>query len=229
MLETQTIDFTQPVPLFPLPRCVLLPHASIPLHIFEPRYRQMTRDALESRGLIAMALFDGEDWKRQYHDAPPIREHVCVGYIARHDRMDDGRYHMLLQGLCRARLGRELAHEPYRVAMLEPTEPRPPMEIDLADIRWRLERLLDDPLLKGLACVSAIHNWLSHEIPTATLIDLATMTVCRDIEQRYGMLAEPDALIRAHRLEEIFEDTRRTVAIAERHRPPEHADHVYVN
>ena len=55
MSHTLTIDFNKPIALFPLPGCVLLPHNATPLHIFEPRYRAMTSDALDTTGLIAMA------------------------------------------------------------------------------------------------------------------------------------------------------------------------------
>ena len=54
MAQTVTIDFSQPVPLFPLPGCMLLPHATVPLHIFESRYRDMVGDVLDGAGLIAM-------------------------------------------------------------------------------------------------------------------------------------------------------------------------------
>ena len=217
MGETLTIDFSKPLPLFPLPNCVLLPHATIPLHIFEPRYRQMTKDALDSRGLIAVATFEGDDWKTDYENNPPLRPFVCVGYIVRHDRLADGRYNMLLQGICRARITGEVPYEPYRLALVEPAEVFQSMEIDLTDQRDRLEDLLGDPLLKQLSCVSAIHNWLSKEIPTNVLVDLAIMTVCDDVDRRYAMLSETNAGSRAAWLEHNLRQTRRTLALATRH------------
>ncbi len=229
MLETHTIDFGKPIPVFPLPRCVLLPHTTIPIHIFEPRYRRMAHDALNSRGLIAMALFDGDGSNRVPDPCPPVREHVCIGYVIRHEALRDGRYNLLLQGVCRARIQAEVPSKPYRSALLAPTEGRPPLEIDLTDCRRRIENLLSDPLLKGLASVSAIHNWLNAEIPTAALVDLAAMAVCCDLDQRYAMLAEPDAIVRAARLEELLCNTRRTLALAERFRPSQPVDHVYLN
>ncbi len=211
-----SIDFTQPISLFPLPNCVLLPHATIPLHIFEPRYRAMTNDALDSRGLIAMACFDGNTWKRDYQGAPPIRPHVCVGYLVRHERLTDGRYNILLQGVCRARIVDELPHDPYRIARLEPIEQPAGMEMDLEQQRACIESLLSDPLLKSLASVSAIHNWLDKEIPTAALVDLSVMTVCDDTEHRYEMLREPDPGLRAQWLCGYLTRTRQTLATAKR-------------
>lgn len=224
MSDSVTIDFNLPVPLFPLPNCVMLPHATVPLHIFEPRYRAMLKDVLDSRGLIAMATFEGDDWKEHYEGSPPVRPCVCVGYVVKHDQLADGRYNLLLQGLCRARIAREVRSDPYRQAMLRPMESGQSMDIDLSDQRERIESLLNDPLLKELASVSAIHNWLSGEIPTAALVDLSIMTVCPEVEDRYAMLAEPDAQARARWLERYLRQTRRTLETAERFKPVEQPD-----
>ena len=229
MSETLTIDFRQPIPLFPLPNCVLLPHATIPLHIFEPRYRKMTNDALDSRGLIAMATFEGEVWKGDYEGSPKLRPHVCVGYIVRHQRLEDGRINMLLQGACRAKIIEEIPHHPYRHALLEPLERETPMEIDLAEHRTRLEELLNDPLLKELASIAAVQNWISREIPTNALIDLTTMTACDDVNDRYAMLAESNAENRATWLEHWLRMTRQTLRTAKKFEPPNLADRINVN
>jgi len=229
MAEKLTIDFGNPLPLFPLPRCVLLPHATIPLHIFEERYKQMVNDVLDSHGIIAMAFFDRTAGDHSGGVCPPLRTHVCVGYVVRHDRLPSGRYNLLLQGVCRAAIRREVSQTPYRTALLEPVGPHAPIEADLSSHREALERLLGDPLLKQLASVSAIHNWLSDEIPTPALIDLAIMTICSNVEQRYAMLAESNAINRADWLERMLQDTRHTLVTAERFRQEMSADGVHLN
>ncbi len=229
MSESLTIDFRQPVPLFPLPSCVLLPWATVPLHIFEPRYRKMTSDALDSRGLIAMAMFEGDNWRKDYEGNPDIRPVVCVGYIVRHERLPDGRFNILLQGACRARVVRETPVKLYRQAFLEPLETTPPMEIDLADERERLECLLNDPMLQQLSSVAAVRNWVSREIPTAALIDLATMAVCEDSDQRYELLSESVTQVRAHWLERWLRTTRRTLSLAGKFEPPQTSDQINFN
>jgi len=229
MSNLLTIDFAKALPIFPLPNCVLLPHATIPLHIFEPRYRVMVADVLDDRRLIAMATFQGEAWKLNYKGNPPVRQTVCVGYIVRHNELEDGRYNILLQGVCRARVAQEVPNEPYRKAMLEPVETDAPMEIDMDERRGRLESLLGDPLLQQLASVSAIQNWLSGEIPTAVLVDLAIMTMCDDTESRYAMLSESRAGVRADWLEGLLGQTRRTLRIAERFGTGQSSDGVNLN
>lgn len=229
MSESLTIDFSQPIPLFPLGTTVLLPHATVPLHVFEPRYRVMVAEALAGPGLIAMATFKGDAWKEDYEGKPPVHEHVCVGYILRHERLPDGRYYLFLQGVCRARIVEELPNEPYRLALLEPTEPQPAMDIDLEDERQQLEGLFRDDLLGQLASVAAIRNWLSREIPTAALIDLSILAMVNRPNERYAMLAEPDVHQRAHWLEHHLRDTRRTLQIANRFGPSRTDDGVNLN
>ncbi len=217
MAQSLTIDFSKPVPLFPLANCALLPHATIPLHVFEPRYQAMTADALDTTGLVAMATFKGDDWKLNYEGNPPVHDHVCVGLILRHDRLADGRYNILLQGVCRARVRDELPSDPYRVALLEPTEREAAMEIDLEHQREHIEALLVDPLMEQLASVKAIRNWMSREIPTPALIDLSILALVHDTADRYRMLAEANAEARARFLEGFLESTRRTLRIANRY------------
>lgn len=227
MPEPLSIDFASPIPLFPLGECVLLPHATVPLHIFEPRYRAMMEDVLDGQGVLAMATFEGDDWKQDYEGRPALREYVCVGRVVRHERLPDGRFNVLVQGVVRARIEREVAEaegegegggeRDYREAVLEPTELHQPLEIDLEEGRARLEALLSDPGLEQLASVAAIRRWLSRDVSSLTMIDLAILTLSNSGEQRYHMLAEHDAEERLAWLERFLKQMRRTVRLADRH------------
>jgi Lon protease-like protein len=105
--------------LFPLPNFVLFPCVIHPLHIFEPRYRQMTADALAGDRLIAMALLR-PGWEQDYEGSPAIHPVICLGRIVSAQRLDDGRYNLLLQGLARARVVEEVQNDRlYRVAQAE--------------------------------------------------------------------------------------------------------------
>src|SRR5580658_9803631 len=88
-------------PLFPLPGLVHLPGAHLPLHIFEPRYRLMVKDALEGARLIAMAtILPG--FEPEHDGSPPIEPWVGVGRIVGHQQLPDGRSNILLEGIARA-------------------------------------------------------------------------------------------------------------------------------
>ncbi|MEM6260593.1 MAG: LON peptidase substrate-binding domain-containing protein [Planctomycetota bacterium] len=215
MPHTLTVDFSKPIRLFPLASCILLPHATVPLHIFEQRYRAMTKDALDSDGLIAMATFDGDAYQHDYEGTPPIRPVVCVGYIVHHERLYDGRYNMLLQGIARAAVKEEqdLNEAGYRSAILQPTEPSV-MELDLEEQRQTLDALLQDEHLDQLASIRNIRSWLSPDLSTPVIIDLACHAISRDSEQRYASLAEPSVFERYQHLQHQLLQTRKTLALA---------------
>ena len=78
------------LPLFPLPNVVLFPDVCLPLHIFEPRYRQMLAHALHGDRLIGMVLLKPGD-AADYDGQPPVYEIGCAGLITFAERLDDGR------------------------------------------------------------------------------------------------------------------------------------------
>lgn len=105
--------------LFPLPDVVFFPNSLLPLHIFEPRYREMARDALSGDRLIGMALLK-PGWQDTYEGSPPIFKTVCMGEIIHAEKLPDGRYNLVLHGHCRAKIVRELpTDKPYRTAEIE--------------------------------------------------------------------------------------------------------------
>jgi Lon protease-like protein len=91
------------VPVFPLAGALLFPRSQLPLHIFEPRYRAMTRDALAGDRLIAMVQ------PKDNQEPPGLFEIGCLGRIGSCEELDDGRFNLVLEGLCRVRIAREAA------------------------------------------------------------------------------------------------------------------------
>jgi Lon protease-like protein len=105
--------------LFPLPNVVLYPHVLQPLHIFEPRYRQMVADALEDERLLALALLQ-PGWETATAADPALHPMVCLGRITAEERLESGHYHLILQGLQRAVITEEVeTDQPYRTARLK--------------------------------------------------------------------------------------------------------------
>jgi Lon protease-like protein len=104
-------------PIFPLSNVVLFPDARLPLHIFEPRYREMTADSLAADRTIGMVLLVDEESEA---DPPAIYEVGCMGVITEWNRLPDGRYHLILEGRRRFRILNEPeSSKPYRSAVTE--------------------------------------------------------------------------------------------------------------
>jgi len=209
------------MPLFPLD-IVVLPQQIQPLHIFEPRYKQMVDRALDGAGQIAMAIFDGDDWKSEYHGSPPIKPAVCIGQIVQHERLPSGEYNILLQGVCRAQVMEE--SEPdgdrlYREANLRPLDlfKEPP---SLPGTRERLIHHFTDTALQQLtACEWLLERLRNDDIPVTALLELISFTVLLDKATRYSLLAEPDIERRAEIIDEQLVTLDRMLRQAESQRP----------
>lgn len=106
------------IPLFPLPNLVFFPQTYVPLHIFEPRYRKMVRDASKAHRMIGLVLLK-EGWETDYEGDPPIFPIGCVGRMITVQSLPDGRFNILLQGLCRFEVQTELEAVPYRRGQIE--------------------------------------------------------------------------------------------------------------
>jgi uncharacterized protein len=132
------------LPLFPLPNVVLFPNVFLPLHIFEPRYREMVADAVASDRMLGMVLLR-PGWQRDYEGRPPIYPIGCSGVMTHVERMADGRYNLVLRGLERFRVVQEDHEKSYRRAIVEPLAEAVPTADDrqvLRNCRAKLESLL---------------------------------------------------------------------------------------
>ena len=145
-------DLPPIIPLFPLPNLVLFPGVSVPLRIFEPRYREMIADVSESHGIVGMALLKGE-WQEQYYGHPDMFEIGCAGKISALQKLPDGRYNIVLEGLNEFRLGREIRDRSYRQAEVEWIEIAPAdRECDeetIEGLREMLFSYLGEPALEA--------------------------------------------------------------------------------
>jgi Lon protease-like protein len=105
------------IPIFPLPNVVFFPRMSLPLHIFEPRYRAMVRDAVRGARLIGIVLLRA-DWEQDYGGSPGVFGVGTVGELVRSDELPDGRFDIVLRGVREFVIHRELARAPYREAVV---------------------------------------------------------------------------------------------------------------
>lgn len=209
------------VPLFPLLNVVLFPGAILPLHIFERRYRAMSADALglkcsrtcagpmDGRKLVCMCrIKPGHD---PMNDQPPVFDVACVGHIVHHEKLADGRYNLLLQGLCRVKLGCEHPlgeagdRKPYRRADLHPIASQKAFEIDVADARQKMKSLCRRPPIEGTPVGKQLERLFCSEVPTVQLGDVLTFDVIEDVEERQRLLEETDERRRVEHLVALLE------------------------
>jgi ATP-dependent Lon protease len=103
------MELPQEVPVMTLPSATLFPQALLPLYVFEPRYRQMLRDALHAHRMFTVAM----------QKPGRVREAPCsvagLGLIRVSVRHNDGTSHLILQGLSRVELAEVVQSRPYRV------------------------------------------------------------------------------------------------------------------
>ncbi len=205
------------VPVFPLPGVVLFPRQILPLHIFEPRYRQMVRDVLAGARLMAIALLKPGFEEQYFTKHAPVHSVVCVGKIVRHEPLEDGKCNILLHGAVRAEIIEECCERPYRrarVRVLETSCSR--AEPELALLRAALRSAVAD-------CVS-IEAGLCHEyielfdsgLPIGELADVLASGMPVDGELRQCLLAETDDAARAGMLREQIETLVKVARTARR-------------
>lgn len=113
------------LPLFPLPNLVFFPRTRLPLHVFEPRYRQMVKDAVASDQRFGIVLLR-PGWEADYFGTPAIYTCGTLGTIEQAVPLDDGRFNILVRGDVRFRIMDEVSQEPYRLAkvILQPEQER---------------------------------------------------------------------------------------------------------
>ena len=151
------------VPIFPLPTVVFFPQTYLPLHIFEPRYREMIQEASTNGQCLGMALLK-DGWEDQYEDAPPIYSIGCVGRIISSHKLSDGRYNIVLQGLHRCTYQEQAVMTNYRQARITPHIPEASTSLT-SEIRRHLEQTAQEYLTSKKA------NELCDIIGSATLTD----------------------------------------------------------
>ncbi len=145
------------LPIFPLPNVVLFPNVFLPLHIFEPRYREMVADALKEDRMIGMVLLR-PGWQRDYEGRPPVYSIGCSGVITHVDRLDDGRYNIVLRGMERFRILEEddrLSYRRARIEQLPDVACRSEDVSAIRNLRAKLDALLAPALERSLADIAS--------------------------------------------------------------------------
>jgi uncharacterized protein len=194
------------VPIFPLPGAILFPRSQLPLHIFEPRYRDMVRDAIDGGGQIAMI----QPQRLDDDNEAPLFAVGCVGELVGVEELEDGRFNIVLLGSHRFRLVREVDVDAiYRCAEVDieafdDGDPPPLPLIQRAEVE-REARRLGDAL--GLAVDWAAVARLDDEMLVNAIAQVAPF----DIGAKQALLEQASLEGRADLLVQLMQFQRMAV------------------
>ncbi len=207
-------EFSGNARLFPLPNLVMFPQVMQPLHIFEPRYRNLLEDAMAGDQLITMATL-APGWEDDYEGRPELAPVGCLGRIAAHHRQEGGQYNVLVAGLSRVKILAELPPKrAYREARVEVFADQYPLDADA--MRPLLQRKLQDAFMRILPKVPQSHDCLaqllSTDVSLGTLADLIAYMLDIDMGSKVALLAEANVHRRAERLLDYLESASSDVS-----------------
>lgn len=189
------------LPLFPLPDFFLFPGAVAPLHIFEPRYRQMVGDLLDTSGRLVLAAYRPDGPVSEA--GPEVEGMAGLGEIVNHETLADGRFLIWVLGLGRVHVDEVPSDRLYRKAdcrLVLEDEAKP-------EASERLTPLLQ----RAIACRAPRGQALEGDLPVGLLADILLNSLPLDAASTAEVFAEPCPEVRAeqalrwhaeHRLEQ---------------------------
>jgi len=187
------------IPIFPLPDAVFFPQMPLPLHVFEPRYREMVQDALAGDRVIGMTLLQ-PGWEADYEGRPKVFPVGCAGTIDHAEPLADGRYNVVLRGLGRFRILGEQAGRAYRIAEIEPlAEPGTDDAAALAEARRKALEAL------GRAAQGSAVVVLQTDLPDEVFVNALCQSLPLTALERQSLLELDSVLERCRQLTELLE------------------------
>jgi len=207
------------VPLFPLPNIVLFPRAALPLHIFEPRYRRMTEDALRSDRLIAMALLK-PGWEERYHGNPEVHPIACAGVIEDEATLPDGRFNIRLRGLARVEILGFVRETPYRMAAIRVLEDANAEDGPAVEDDKRRLLAACASLLQEISGRPAPPLAIEGEVPFAAAVNTLCQTLTMEPESRQSLLTMDDVRERCRALIDLLNSRWQEISLRQATREP---------
>jgi Lon protease-like protein len=189
------------IPIFPLPNVVLFPGVCLPLHIFEPRYRDMTRDTLARDRIIGMVLLrDGG--AGDVDGDPPVYDIGCSGLITHSELLPDGRYNIVLRGIEKFRILDEDHTRRYRRASVTAL---PEPAINQTDDRLRVERNRLEPLLGLGLSADGSQTKVPQGLPDGELVNALAQYLEFEAVEKQALLQRDGPVDRCRALIDLLE------------------------
>ena len=198
-------NFDGKVRLFPLPNVVLFPRVIQPLHIFEPRYKQMVEDALEDNRLIALCLL--QPTAGLGGSTSPIYPDICIGQILQEERLPDGRFNLLLQGVSSAKIISEVNNgKLYRTAKVEILHDVPNSSEENADrMRTRLVKRMTKWFTQQPSAKEQLDRLVNSDLSLGNLCDVFSFALPLSVDMKILLLQLVNVEDRASLLLEVIE------------------------
>jgi len=209
--------FDGTVRLFPLPNVVLFPRVIQPLHIFEPRYKQMVEDALGDNGLIALCLLHPSGGYGASNVAP-IFPDICIGKIVQEERFPDGRFNLLLQGVSRAKIIKEVNDgKLYRTAKVEILHDVPDSsEENAVRMRSNLLKQMTKWFTQQPSAKEQLNRLVNSDLSLGNLCDVFSFALPLSVEMKILLLqlvkVEDRALLLLELIEQMTPDVSKSAA-----------------
>ncbi|HET9627561.1 MAG TPA: LON peptidase substrate-binding domain-containing protein [Kofleriaceae bacterium] len=199
MRDLEDLAAMDALPIFPLPNCVLLPGGLLPLHVFEPRYRELTRDCLAGHQLMGIARLR-PGFESSTYGRPPVYDTCGVGRIICSEELPDGRFALLLRGVARVAIARELPSDrKYRIVEARTLDDTSYDAQDAHDHHRRLIQLCDrlaEVIDKGGSQLRDLVR--GFESPGACA-DAVAAALVMDADARQELLEACDPMVRLQR------------------------------
>jgi Lon protease-like protein len=196
---------THTLSVFPLPRIVLFPGATLPLHVFEPRYRALVRDALAGNRSFAIALLKS-GYEKDYDGNPEIHSIGCEGRIEEVVPLPDGRFLLSLTGTSRVefvRMTRDAPYRSYQVRYLSdptPDEAQPETQETLLRLLSAYQQILGAVSGRGAGMP------LPTDLPFTITVNRIAFGLDIDPVLKYKLLETSDILGRARMVVDLLEE-----------------------
>ncbi|MFA5192268.1 MAG: LON peptidase substrate-binding domain-containing protein [Verrucomicrobiia bacterium] len=200
-----------------LPNAILFPQAVLPVHIFEPHYRRMLKDALETHRMFCIALMRQKPAASQ--SGPRPYDIGCVGIISASFQLPDGTSNLLLQGLRRVRFREFLPDTPYPIAVIEPLETTHEPDAETDELAARVGKLAHLRAAAGKAVPKRLLQALAALGDAETMADLVSFTLVTDLRQKQQLLEMLDLRLRLQKLLRCLERQIKQLKIQKQLKP----------
>jgi Lon protease-like protein len=187
-IMSSSVTLPEQLPVMPLPGAVLFPHALLPLHIFEPRYRKMLEYTLQQHRMFCVTLIKPScpDW----HAAEDFFHRATAGLIRACVGRSDGTSNLILQGLQRVRLTSFEQEKPFPIATIDPVESRDPTTVETEALGAKVVELYGSLKHDRRQLPAKLDRYLSELRDLEMLADLMGSTFVNDPLRRQHLLEE---------------------------------------